>query len=230
MDKGYTIPVLDHGYVRYIDHMGTDERIVEAARISYKSPSKGPEADKKLLRYLWKNMHSSPFEQVNITFNIKLPLFVQAQMVRHRTQRLNQMSARYTEMLDEFYIPSEWRLQDTKNKQGSVSSEELDHKQLTVSCASACQIAYNAYKDMLNVGVAREMARMLLPQNLYTEIYTNWDLKNLCHFLNLRLDSHAQFEIQEYARAIHKIAKELFPWTIECFDVYKPRIVNIQVL
>jgi thymidylate synthase (FAD) len=98
IEKGYTIKVLDYGYVRYIDHLGSDERICEAARISYKSPSKGKEQDQKLVNYLWKNKHTSPFEQVNLTFNIKLPLFVQGQMVRHRTQRLNQISARYTEM------------------------------------------------------------------------------------------------------------------------------------
>src|SRR5689334_22691832 len=118
------IVVLDHGFVRYIDHMGTDQRIVEAARISYKSPSKGEEADRKLIGYLWKNRHLSPFEMCKITFNIKMPIFVMRQFVRHRMQNLNEVSARYTELPAEFYIPKRWRKQDTKNKQGSVEDKE----------------------------------------------------------------------------------------------------------
>jgi thymidylate synthase (FAD) len=219
------INVLDKGYVRYVDHLGTDQRIVEAARVSYRSPSKGEEADKKLLKYLYTHRHTSPFEQCAITFNIKLPLFVQAQMVRHRTQKLNQVSARYTEMVDEFYYPEKWRAQDTKNKQGSV---DFDHDPiLTVPhfndsghmsendthnyVEKLCTYSYTLYQSMLDAGIAREMARMILPQNLYTEIYTTWDLHNLIHFLKLRLDSHAQLEIREYAKAMFNIMLELFP-------------------
>src|ERR1039458_2384317 len=126
--KGWTIPVLDHGYVRLVDWFGTDERICEAARISYKSPSKGDDSDKKLIAYLWKNKHTSPFEMVKITFNIKLPIFVMRQYVRHRMQNLNEMSARYTELPNEFYIPEAWRQQDTKNKQGSITTDKSDRK------------------------------------------------------------------------------------------------------
>lgn len=221
MNKGFTRKVLDHGFVRYIDHMGTDERIVEAARISYKSPSKGPEQDKKLLHYLYKHKHTSPFEMCKITLNIKMPIFVMRQYVRHRMQNLNEVSARYTELPNEFYLPEKWRVQDVKNKQGSVSSKELDHEQLRVSCAATCQIAYNTYEDMLKAGVAREMARMVLPINIYTEIYACWDLKNLLHFIKLRDDSHAQYEIQEYGKAIKEICRELFPWTIEAYETFK---------
>ena len=212
MEKGYTIQVLDHGYVRYIDHYGSDERILEAARISYKSPSKGEEQDKKLLSYLYKMRHTSPFEQCGITFNIKLPLFVQGQMVRHRTQKLNQDSARYTEMSDELYIPAIWRKQDAKNKQGSTGGFDGDTNFAYVDCLRRhCEESYNIYQSLINGGVAREMARMILPQNLYTEIYSNWDLHNLMHFFTLRLEKHAQWEIQlcmrfflNYIRGVRK--------------------------
>ena len=228
--KGQTIPVLDKGFVRLIDWMGNDERICEAARISYRAPSKGAEQDKKLLSYLYRNRHTSPFEQCSITFNIKLPLFIQAQMVRHRTQRLNQVSARYTEMKDEFYIPKTWRQQDTKNKQGSKIADKtftLVNRYGTGCCPSIkleehCKQSYQLYQDMIKLGVAREMARMVLPQNLYTEIYSNWDIRNLCHFFDLRLDDkHAQHEIVEYAKAMFDIFKQLYPWTAEAWDKYK---------
>jgi thymidylate synthase (FAD) len=234
MKKGHTINVLDHGFVRYVDHLGSDERIVEAARISYKSPSKGEEQDKKLLKYLYKNLHTSPFEQCSITFNIKLPIFIMRQMVRHRTARLNEMSARYTELPSEFYIPEKWRIQDTKNKQGSIEKEEYSEPQLVVPKKDGhmgengvtkyfeehCEYSYELYQSMIEAGIAREMARMVLPVNIYTEIYWNMDLKNLIHFIRLRDDSHAQWEIQQYGKAIKEITKELFPWTIEAYEEF----------
>ncbi len=237
--KGWIIPVLDKGYVRLIDWMGSDNRICEAARISYKSPSKGAVQDKKLLFYLYRNRHTSPFEQCNITFDIKLPLFVQGQMVRHRTARQNQISARYTELPNEFYIPAKWRKQDTKNKQGSVVEENWDSKayyreicsknqDLSADLENHCIASYDLYQEMLKDNVAREMARMVLPQNFYTEIYTNWDLHNLMHFFTLRLDEHAQFEIREYAKAMFKITERLYPWTIEAFNKYKFKIFETK--
>lgn len=221
MEKGHTINVLDKGFVRYVDHSGSDQRIVEAARISYKSPSKGEEQDKRLLRYLFKNRHTSPFEQVSITFNIKFPIFVMRQFVRHRTFRLNEWSARYSEMADDFYVPTEWRAQDNKNKQGSVQSADLNHSAITDSVHELCAQSYSLYDKLLQQGVAKEMARMVLPVNLYTEIYVNCDLHNLMHFLNLRLDSHAQYEIRVFAQAMFDIAKELFPWSMDAFGRYK---------
>lgn len=238
---GWTIPVLDHGFVRLVDWMGTDGRIVEAARISYKSPSKGPDQDKKLLHYLYKNKHTSPFEMCKVTLNIKMPIFVMRQYVRHRMQNLNEMSARYTELPNEFYIPKEWRKQDTKNKQGSVidvdwnvvkthymggkfgfGTEECDsHDLFSKLLLEHCDRAYDLYEWYIEQGVAREMARVVLPLNIYTEIYCCWDLKNLMHFLQLREDSHAQWEIQQFATAIKKIVKELFPVTIQAFDKFK---------
>lgn len=222
MEKGYTIPVLDHGYVRYVDHMGSDLRIVEAARISYASPSKGEEADKKLLKYLYANKHTSPFEMAKITINIKLPIFVMRQYVRHRIQNLNEVSARYTELPNEFYIPTKWRKQDTKNKQGSVDWDGCNyHENLSTALKQQCAKAYDVYQDLLFHGVAREMARMVLPVNIYTEIYSCWDLKNLLHFITLREDSHAQAEIQEYGKAIKTILMALFPWTMEAYEESK---------
>jgi len=234
MDKGYTIAVLDHGYVRLIDWMGDDKRIVEAARISYKSPSKGDEADKKLLEYLWKNKHTSPFEMCKISLNIKMPVFVMRQYVRHRMQNLNEVSARYTQLPNEFYIPKKWRKQDTKNRQSSVEEKDWNPQLVfdggeghmmegnpTDALKHYCNLAYETYEAMIKEGVAREMARMILPINVYTEIYCCWDLKNLLHFIKLREDNHAQWEIQEYGRAIKSICKELFPWTIETYEKYK---------
>lgn len=217
------IKVLDHGYVRYIDHMGSDARILEAARVSYKSKGKGDEADKKLLGYLWKNKHTSPFEMCKLTLNIKMPIFIMRQYVRHRMQSLNEMSARYTQLPEEFYIPTEWRKQDIKNKQGSVQAEWTHEEQniMTKEVAEFCDKSYELYMSLINRGVAREMARMVLPVNIYTEFYTSWDLKNLLHFVTLRDDSHAQFEIQEYGKAIKQICIDLFPWTMDAYEKYK---------
>ena len=244
------ITVLYNGYVRYVDNFGTDKRIVEAARISYKSPSKGDEQDKKLLFYLYKCGHNSPFEQCNITYNIRMPIFVMRQFVRHRTFRLNEMSARYMEMKDDFYIPENWRKQDAKNKQGSIDQgdwnpiifpahKEVDFDARSVSEFSSisatdllfnnCQVAYSNYKKLIDVGVAKEMARMILPVNLYTEIYVNCDLHNLIHFFHLRLDAHAQWEIRQFAEAMFVIFKDLYPWTAEAFEKFKIQIIeNVQ--
>lgn len=222
------IPVHNHGYVQYVDHLGSDQRIVEAARVSYKSPSKGKEADDKLLHYLYKQRHSSPFEQCNITFNIKMPIFVMRQFVRHRTFRLNEWSGRYSELADEFYIPTVWRAQDTKNKQGSAGElKGLDDQEVcNVLVAGHNRDCYETYQSLLSKGVAKELARIVLPLSVYTEIYVNCDLHNLMHFLRLRLDAHAQSEIQDYAKAMHAIAKELFPVTFEAFDRYKVQIID----
>lgn len=230
MDKGYTIDLPPHGYVRYVDHLGTDQRIVEAARISYGAPSKGEEADKKLLEYLFKNRHTSPFEQCNITFNIKMPVFVMRQFVRHRTFRLNEYSGRYSEMPDEFYLPEKWRAQDNKNKQGSVATLQLDQEMLTRIAMEAYEKCYKLYNIMLLMGAAKEQARFILPVGIYTEIYVNIDLHNLIHFFNLRLDPHAQKEIQDVATAMLAIAEPLFPWTVALFDKYKPKMVDDSVI
>lgn len=241
MVKGHLINVLDKGYVRLVDWMGSDSRIVEAARVSYGEPSKGEEADKKLLSRLYKDKHTSPFEKVKVELDIKMPIFVMRQYIRHRMQNLNEFSMRYKEAPDEFYVPSVWRKQEgTKNKQGSVVEEgwtptlkdedyPLDDPQLPSDALKEANAAnFSLYKSMLDVGIAREMARIVLPLNIYTYFYATWDLKNLLHFITLREDSHAQAEIQEYGRAIKTFLTELFPWTMEAYERYKFPCVDTQ--
>lgn len=222
MKKGFTIEQLPYGHVRYINHMGTDQTIVEAARVSYGSPSKGEKQDKKLLHYLYKNRHTSPFEQCSITFNIKFPIFLMRQFVRHRTFRLNEWSGRYSELKDEFFLPKSWRAQATQgNKQDSLEDIKINQiycNQVTLNAYDNC---YTRYQDLLKEGVAKEQARFVLPVGIYTEIYVNCDLHNLMHFLRLRQDGHAQSEIQDVANAMAEIAKQLFPWTFEAFSRYK---------
>lgn len=231
MQKGHTIQVLDHGYVRYVDHMGTDQRIVESARVSYASPSKGEAEDKKLLNYLWKNRHTSPFEMCKITFDIKMPIFVARQYIRHRMQNVNEFSMRYSEAPDEFYIPAKWRAQAEKNKQASVIEEKWDgraddpnpslNEMFSIDLERHAKRSMDLYKKYRDAGVAREMARMCLPLNIYTMFYATWDMKNLLHFISLRDDSHAQAEIQDYGKAIKAICADLFPWTMEAYAKYK---------
>lgn len=227
MQPGYTITQPPHGYVRYIDHLGSDQRIVEAARVSYHSASKGEEADRKLLSYLFKNRHTSPFEQCNITFNIKFPIFLMRQFVRHRTFRLNEWSGRYSELAEEFFLPKEWRAQDTKNKQGSLGSVEAQAS-ATDAASFAYTQSYEAYKVLLELGIAKEQARFVLPVGIYTEIYVNCDLHNLLHFLRLRQDGHAQSEIQDVANAMAAIAGQIFPWTFEAFSRFKFNVTDTQ--
>jgi len=226
--KGDKISVLDHGFVRYIDHMGSDQRIVEAARVSYKSASKGEEADKKLLHYLWKNRHTSPFEMVTITLNIKMPIFVMRQYIRHRMQSVNEMSARYTELPEEFYVPKMWRIQSKTNKQGSELDDSIDQEFCTSQLEEGYRAAFKVYLTLLNSGVAKEMARFILPVGIYTEFYAAWDLKNLLHFITLREDPHAQWEHQQYGKAIKRILVEFFPWTMEAYGKYKFEVKETQ--
>ena len=232
MKKGYTISVLGNSFVRYLRHLGADGDIVEegeeilqaemaiteAARISYLSPSKGEKKDKGLLRYLFKNKHTSPFEQVNISFNIRMPIFIMRQFVRHRTFRLNEVSARYTELDLGFYIPEVWRIQDTKNKQGSLETDELDNEFASHLLDIHNKECFSLYKRLLGKNTAREMARMVLPLSALTEIIVNIDMSNLIKFFLLRDDNHAQYEIQEIARAMKTITRDKFPWIMEMYD------------
>jgi len=218
MEKGFTIPIGENGFVRYIDHLGSDMNVLEAARTSYRGASKGEEKDKKLIAYLYKNRHTSPFEMANCTFNIKMPIFCMRQFVRHRTFRLNEVSARYTELPNEFYIPDKYRSQDKTDKQSSNETEELNHEAIQKLIAENSSECYWMYQELLKKGVAREMARMVLPVNIYTEIYVNCDLNNLFKFLTLRCDGHAQSEMQEIAQAMKTIAQELYPWSFQAYN------------
>lgn len=213
------IPVLDKGFVRLVDYMGGDARVVQSARVSYGAGTKTVREDQGLINYLMKNAHTSPFEQVSLVFHIKLPLFVFAQMVRHRTAKLNSMSARYSVMQDEFYLPETHNVrgQSALNKQvgeGEVAGAEA----IVEVFKQVCATDYGVYERLIEQGVAREQARMVLPQSLYTQIYWKCDLHNLFHFLRLRLDWHAQMEIRVYAEAIAQAAKAVAPLSYQAFE------------
>lgn len=204
------------GSIELVEHLGNDLSIVSAARVSYNSSSKGEEADKKLLKYLWVNKHTSPFEMCSFKVIIKCPLFVAAQIFRHRTFSYNSISRRYTSEDIEFYFPKEWRLQDIKDKQGSLvdrfdnASNNYWNEQMRIQIQNSIDL----YNEMLDDNVAREQARMVLPQNLYTKFVMFGNLRNWLHFCELRSDSHAQWETRQYSDAIlHKIIANLYPET-----------------
>jgi len=211
------INVLDHGFVRLVDHMGDDSSIVQAARVSYGEGTKSVRCDTGLIRYLMRNQHMSPFEMCELKFHIKLPIFVARQWIRHRTANVNEISARYSVISDDFYVPSVVNYQSKDNKQGSGAEHE--HSESFVREISRISYkAYESYKYMIEEGVAREQARIILPVNMYTEWYWKIDLRNLLHFLKLRMDSHAQFEIREYANAIAQVVREHYPVTWSAFN------------
>jgi thymidylate synthase (FAD) len=208
------------GYVELQDMMGSDLSIVNAARTSYLGESKGEERDKKLLRYLWKNKHMGPFEFAQLRLRMKVPLFVQGHIVRHRMFGFNIQSYRYVEADDEFYFPVNWRLQDDKNKQGSFFTAENEINSLDFNCqlSEYCRNAKKYYDELVRYGIAREMARIVLPQNIYSTMNIVCDLRNLLHFTDLRSHPHAQWETRQYSDAIlHKIISEKFPWTYEVY-------------
>lgn len=226
------VTVLGNSFVKYVDHLGSDEFIVnKGARLSYRGESKGPEKDKGLLRYLFKNKHTSPFEQVNITFQIRMPIFIMRQFVRHRTFRLNEVSARYGKLDLGFYVPDVWRAQAVKgNRQGSVASTELNQAMLDSWLKINNDCSFNVYEDMLNAGVANEMARMVLPLNALTEIIVNIDMNNLLKYFMLRDDNHAQVEHVEIAQAMKLIAKDRYPWVIEMYEEIRARMTRDTAL
>lgn len=204
--------VLDHGFVRLVDHYGDDSRIVQAARVSYGAGTKTLREDNKLIHYLMRNQHMSPFEMVDFTFHIKAPIFIARQWFRHRTASVNEISARYSVMADQFYVPVA-RKQSPTNKQGSggpVDNPQRCHDLYN----QAYSAAYAAYSALLEEGVSREQARLVLPVGLYTEFYWKQNLRNLLHLLHLRLDGHAQDEAQQYAQAILGIIEPVVPVTV----------------
>ncbi len=217
-----SFPVLNKGFVRLVDYMGSDARIVQAARVSYGEGTKSYREDTALIDYLLRNEHTSPFEQVIFTFHIKLPIFVARQMVRHRTARLNEISGRYSVMKDEFFLPNveDIGLQATDNKQGR-SNEAVDPlfaQKLLDTLAGGQKASYEDYVEMVDSGLARELARVNLPLSMYTEWYWQIDLHNLFHFLRLRLDPHAQKEIRLYAQQIFEIAQKVAPASCQAFE------------
>ncbi|MDR2516578.1 MAG: FAD-dependent thymidylate synthase [Spirochaetaceae bacterium] len=215
-------PVLDKGFVRLVDYMGSDERVVQAARVSYGQGTKSYREDAGLIDYLLRHRHTSPFEQIVLTFHIKLPIFIARQMVRHRTASLNEVSGRYSVMKDECYLPApdDLALQSTDNKQGR-SSEPVDASlaaEVRAALEAGQRRAYDEYAALIERGIARELARINLPLSLYTEWYWEMDLHNLFHFLELRMDSHAQLEIRRYAEVMFEIAQKVAPRCCESFE------------
>ena len=236
--------VLDHGFVRVVDYMGNDSSVVQAARVSYGSGTKKVNADKGLINYLISHRHTTPLEMCEIKFHIKLPIFIARQWIRHRTASVNEYSARYSIMEDEFYIPNAKDLlsQSKVNHQGRDENKPLSVKQqkevleLLKSDSRQC---YDNYLKMINQdlsgnivdknkdGLARELARMNLPVNCYTQWYWKIDLHNLLNFLFLRSDSHAQYEIREYANVMLNITKK---WVPNCYDAFfKYRITGKEL-
>lgn len=220
------IKVLDKGFVRLVESMGGDAGVVQAARVSYAGTAKGDEKDRKLIEYLLKHQHLTPFEHALLKVHVKCPIFVARQWFRHRFAAYNEVSFRYTETADEFYMPEAWRAQDVKNKQGSVAAPQLDQAKLSRAFAASVENSFKTYKDLLAAGVAREMARMALPVNLYTEFYWTVNARSLMNFLALRADVHAQAEIQRFAEALARVFAEKMPWTYAAFLQHAWRGVN----
>lgn len=214
------IKCLDKGFVRLVDHMGDDSRIVQAARVSYGKGTKTVNEDKGLIDYLVRHRHTSPLEMVNFTFHCKMPIFVARQWVRHRTAKLNEISGRYSEMEPEFYVPDPDRMQSqsTDNKQGSSGELIETWQDVRMDMTAEQENSYDAYKSYLTEGLAKELARINLPLSLYTEWYWTMDLHNLFHFINLRSDPHAQYEIRVYSDAILELIKPIVPYAVESFE------------
>ncbi len=222
------IPVLDHGLVRVVDYMGDDAAIVQAARVSYGAGTKHVSNDEGLIRYLMRHWHSTPFEMCEIKLHVKLPVFVARQWIRHRTANVNEYSARYSILDREFYIPAPDALaaQSTVNNQGrGALLEGAEAARVLEMLKADSTRAYDHYEAMLSQdgqqGLARELARMNLPMNIYTQWYWKTDLHNLFHFLRLRADAHAQYEIRVYAEAIGKVVADWVPLAWRAFCDYR---------
>jgi len=237
------IPVLDHGFVRVVDYMGDDTSIVQSARVSYGKGTKKVSTDEGLIKYLMRHWHSTPFEMCEIKYHVKLPIFIARQWIRHRTANVNEYSARYSILDKEFYIPNKEQLsaQSTINRQGRgdlITGDQADEV-LKILKDDATQ-TYGNYEKMLNErydgtiidekksGLARELARMNLTLNSYTQWYWKTDLLNLLNFLFLRADSHAQYEIRVYAEAMLETVKKWVPITHSAFLDYRVGAVHVS--
>ena len=230
------LPVLDHGFVRVIDYMGDDGAIVQAARVSYGRGTKKVREDQGLINYLMRHRHSTPFEMCEIKYHVKLPIFVARQWIRHRTANVNEYSARYSILDNEFYLPAREHLaaQSESNRQGrgDVLSAE-DAERVLAMLREDAERSYDRYQELLNVGddgaaldgdregLARELARMNLSLNFYTQWYWKIDLHNLLHFLSLRADPHAQYEIRAYADRMLETVQAWVPLAFAAFRDYR---------
>ena len=216
------IKVLDHGFVRLADSMGNDLSIVRAARVSYDAEWRtGTDAgsDSRLIRYLWRNKHTSPFESVNFTFEVKAPIFVLRQWHRHRTWSYNEVSARYAELPEEYYVPALEKIttQSTDNKQMRTDEEHPLAEAIANTLRNSHREMFTRYHELLEAGCPRELARTLLPLSTYSRMFATVDLHNLFHFLRLRLHEHAQYEIRVYAEAMLKLIQPIVPIAVSAF-------------
>ena len=215
-------PVLDHGFVALVDSMGDDSAIERAARVSYGTGTRKVSETRGLLRYLMRHRHTTPFEMVEFTFHCAMPIFVARQWIRHRTANVNEYSGRYSEMPHTVYTPNPWRKQSDSNKQGSGDTvtyeDELYYSQQQ---KTALDSVFEAYAQRLDGGVAKELARIDLPLSTYTQWYWKMDLHNLVHFLTLRLDSHAQYEVRVFAEVIAGLIQPIVPLAWEAFRDYQ---------
>ncbi len=237
--------ILDKGYVKLINFMGSDASVVQAARQSTTGDLKSYEEDIKLLSYLYRNQHMTPFEMVEVVFELKVPMVIGEQILRHRTFSYNKFSGRYSQMPDEYYkyeyskkvddLIGEMYLfpaQDQKNKQGSqnlveVYPEAVDGSESwNIGWDGGQEEAFKDYKSMIDNGVSKEIARLNLPLSTYTKMWMKGNLRNFMHFLELRMDSHAQWEIQQYANKMHEIISKIAPESMKLFDRYKYKLVD----
>jgi thymidylate synthase (FAD) len=240
-----TIKVLDHGFVALVDAMPrlvpqgqtADQAIVQAARVSYGQGTKKVSEDQGLIRYLLRHRHTTPFEMVEFKFHISMPIFIARQWIRHRTANVNEYSGRYSVMPDRFYRPSaeQVRRQSASNRQGGserlgASAEDRLTGEAFAQFLAESEALYTKYRDLVDRGVSREMARIGLPVSLYTEWYWKIDLHNLLHFLSLRMDAHAQEEIQLYARAMHDLVAPIVPVTMAAWKDYAMGSVRLSRL
>ena len=217
------VKCLDKGFVRLVDSMGGDDAIVQAARVSYGKGTSKVSQDRGLIRYLMRHRHTTPFEMVEFKFHCKMPIFVARQWVRHRTANINEYSLRYSEARDEFYYPesNHIQFQSTLNKQGRSGNvpKQLTDKVLKYF-KEISERSFDMYKELNEAGLARELIRAILPVNLYTEWYWKNDLHNLLHFIGLRSDSHAQYEIRVYSDAMAEAVKKVAPFAWEAYQDY----------
>jgi thymidylate synthase (FAD) len=230
---GRKFPVLDDGFVRVVDYMGSDESIVQAARVSYGKGTKKVTEDRGLIRYLMRHHHTTPFEMCEIKLHVRVPMDTWRQWIRHRTANVNEYSTRYSIAIDASQKTSftEWRMQAKNNKQGSEGyfPEEIGSK-LTEREKELQDFAREIYQERLSIGVAREQARKDIPLSTYTEAYWKIDLQNLLHFLGLRMESHAQYEIRCYANIIgNEIVNRWCPVAWEAFKDYRMNALSISL-
>lgn len=203
---------------RLIDHMGSDDAIVQAARVSYGQGTKSVSDDRALIRYLMRHKHTTPFEMVEFKFRIRAPIFVARQWLRHRTASVNEISARYSIIQNDFFLPEELRKQATNRGQGGEEPLGDASANLLLKQKASCDLAFHTYNELLFKGTARELARAHLPQSTFTEFYWKIDLHNLLHFLKLRIDDHAQKEIRDLAVKVYELIKPIVPATCEAFE------------